>query len=353
MRQKLIALACATLCFLPHSATAQNGIAAGADPLERLGAEIPRFILKFNGRQSFDALMRETCDKVAVRELGQAVGKAGYRRQAAKLHLSFSDRCGGHPPSLRAAANDLLTISDYEQAIYVTTKLIELEPFRNNGYYLRAVAYYKSYQFEEAIDGFITAIELFADKSKISSISYLRLSKSYEQLDQFCDAVGPIEAWVAIDPDHHDTSRTRAMINSLRERGKCVAQAKKRERFRIRRRGHTITLRAKINGTRGKFIIDTGATFVSLKRSFAKKAKVKINESTSIRLNTANGIALAKRGRARLIELRSLSAKDIPIIVQPDKKGTYGRGVDGLLGMSFLSRFNVQIKRRYISLSSR
>ncbi|MFY0612016.1 MAG: TIGR02281 family clan AA aspartic protease [Hyphomicrobiaceae bacterium] len=297
--------------------------------------------------------MRETCDKIAVRELGRAVSKAGFRRQAAKLHLSFSDRCGGHPPSLRAAANDLLTISDYGQAVYVTTKLIELEPFRDNGYYLRGLAYYRGYQFEPAIDDFITAIELFADKSKISSAGYLKLSKSYEQLDQFCDAIGPIEAWVAIAPNRHDTSRTRAMVNSLRERGQCSAKATERERFRIRRRGHTIRLRAKINGVSGRFIIDTGATFVALKRSFAEKAKVTINESTSIRLSTANGIVMAKRGRADQIQLRSLSAENIPIVVQSDKSGTYGKGIHGLLGMSFLSRFNIRIDRRYISLRSR
>ncbi len=179
------------------------------------------------------------------------------------------------------------------------------------------------------------------------------MSKSYEQLDQFCDAIGPIEAWVAIAPDRHDTSRTRAMVNSLRERGKCSAKATKRERFRIRRRGHTIRLRAKINGVSGRFIIDTGATFVALKRSFAEKAKVTINESTSIRLSTANGIVMAKRGRAHQIQLRSLSAENIPIVVQSDKSGTYGRGIHGLLGMSFLSRFNIRIDRRYISLRSR
>ena len=351
MQRRSITLTLLASCWLPHQAIAQNS--TSPDPLERLGAEIPRFVLKHQGRRSFDTLMREPCDKIAVRELGQAVGKAGFRRQAAKLHLSFSDRCGGHAPSLRAAANDLLTISDYEQAIYVTTKLIDMEPFHDNGYFLRALAYYRSYKFEEAIDDFITAIELFPNKSKISSAGYLKLSKSYEQLDQFCDAVAPIEAWVAIDPERHDTSRTRAMINALRAKGECRAQAKKKERFRIRRRGHTIRIRAKINGTRGRFIIDTGATFVSLKRSFAEKAKIKVDENTSIQLNTANGIVKAKRGRASVIQLRSLSAQNIPVVVQSDKAGTYGKGVHGLLGMSFLSRFNIHISRRYISLSSR
>ena len=52
------------------------------------------------------------------------------------------------------------------------------------------------------------------------------------------------------------------------------------------------------------------------------------------------------------IQLRSLSVKDVPIVVQSDDKGTYGNGVDGLLGMSFLSHFKVSIDTQSIRISS-
>jgi len=52
-----------------------------------------------------------------------------------------------------------------------------------------------------------------------------------------------------------------------------------------------------INGVRGVFVLDTGATFVSLKAAFAQKAKVQIDQDSSIRLHTANGIAEGKRAR--------------------------------------------------------
>lgn len=321
--------------------------------LEVLGVNVPRFALNFRGQQSFDTLMREPCDRKAIRQLGNAVAKAGYRRQAAQLHIRFSERCGGHPQSLRAAINHLLTISDYPQSIEIADELISMVPFDDNGYYLRGLAHYRSYKSEKAIDDFISAIELFEDKTRIVSSGYVYLSKSYERLGQFCDAIGPIDAWIAIDPDRHDTSRARAMINSLRAKGTCKAEAKKRERFRVRRRGQTISMTVRINGVRGRFILDTGATFVSMKRSFARKAKVQINESSSIQLNTANGVVKAKRGRAELINLRSLSAEQVPIVVQTDKRGSYGRRIDGLLGMSFLSRFNLAISRKYVTLSSR
>jgi aspartyl protease family protein len=99
--------------------------------------------------------------------------------------------------------------------------------------------------------------------------------------------------------------------------------------------------------------LDTGATYVALKNGFAHKAGVEIDQDSSVRLNTANGLAEGKRGRAKTIQLRSLQANDVPVVVQADNRGMYGDSVDGLLGMSFLSRFNVTIDSHSVKLSPR
>jgi hypothetical protein len=62
---------------------------------------------------------------------------------------------------------------------------------------------------------------------------------------------------------------------------------------------------------------------------------------------TCSGIA----SRAERIQLRSLVAKDVPIVVH--STGAYGDGIDGLLGMSFLSRFNIKIDTRSVNISTR
>jgi hypothetical protein len=51
--------------------------------------------------------------------------------------------------------------------------------------------------------------------------------------------------------------------------------------------------------------------------------------------------------------LRSLAAKDVPIVVQSDAKAGYGDGIDGLLGMSFLSHFKVSMDTQAVRISSR
>jgi clan AA aspartic protease (TIGR02281 family) len=278
--------------------------------------------------------------------------KAGYRREAATAHIRFSNTCGGHVPSLRAATNILLRLSDYPAAIRIATNLITLEPFAYNSYYLRAVAHDRSGSPEKAIDDYVTAIELYSNREKMSSTAHQALARSYEKLGQFCDAVTAIESWVALNPAQNDTSQMRAIVADYMKRGNCTAPVGKEEVFPISRQPHA-RLQVSVNGVRGNFILDTGATWVSLKSAFAQKAKVQIDQESKVRLHTANGMGEGKRGRATLIQVRSLQAKDVPIVVQDDGKGSYGDGIDGLLGMSFLSRFKVTVDAREAKIAPR
>jgi hypothetical protein len=43
----------------------------------------------------------------------------------------------------------------------------------------------------------------------------------------------------------------------------------------------------------------------------------------------------------------------MPIVVQDDAKAAYGDGIDGLLGMSFLSRFKLTVDARAVRISGR
>jgi len=299
-------------------------------------------------RRPLEQLNRERCDRRAIFDLGTALENAGYRREAAKVLVAFSTMCGGDAPSLRQAANVLLELSDYSGAEAVASDLINLEPLYDNGYYLRALARDRGGLLEKAIDDYITTLELVGNKDRIISEPYFNMARVYEKLGRFCDAVLAIEAWVSLNPKH-DTSQTRTIIANYMRKGECAtATSGKMEVFGVPRPNDIVKIPVAINGTRGTFILDTGATFVSLKNSFAQKAGVEIDQESSVRLHTANGIAGGKRGRAKSIQLRSLLAKDVPVVVQADG---YGDGIDGLLGMSFLSRFNINIDAKNVRIS--
>ena len=111
-------------------------------------------------------------------------------------------------------------------------------------------------------------------------------------------------------------------------------------------------MKAEINGVRGLFILDTGATYVAVKSAFANRAKISDAEASEITLNTANGQTKATLSRADKIALGKLEATNVPVAVQTDDK-VYGAGIDGLLGMSFLSRFEVQMAGDMIEVRTR
>src|SRR5437588_1859331 len=291
MRQAKVRLA--ALCALIASSTAFSAraqVAVDIDDLlatmQRLAISVPMSVAGRDPvRRHLGELGREKCDQRAIAELGDALDKAGYRREAATAHIQFSGDCGGHTASLRSAVSILLKLSDYPAAITIASNLISREPFNDNGYFLRAVAYDRSGSPKQAIDDYITAIELFGNKERISSVGYLGLARSYEKLGQFCDAVASIESWVALNPARNDTTQARAVIADYMKKGNCEVVVGKEETFAISQPHKTIRLIASVNGVRGNFILDTGATFVLLKRAFAQKAKVEVDGESIVRLN--------------------------------------------------------------------
>jgi aspartyl protease family protein len=253
-------------------AGAQPAIEAVLATLNRLSIELPtNLIVNEPVRSPLEALSREPCDQKAIEELGAALEKVGRRREAATAHISFSATCPGHhAASLRTAVNILLTLSDYTTAATVASHLIALEPFGDNGYYLRALARDRGGLLKPAIDDYVTAIELFGNKNQISSVAYLAMARAYEKLGQFCDALLPIETWVALNPASNDTSQTRAIISDYTAKGRCQAGASGEEVFRLARQNSVVKLQVSINGMPGNLVLDTGATFVSLTATFAQ-----------------------------------------------------------------------------------
>jgi aspartyl protease family protein len=181
----------------------------------------------------------------------------------------------------------------------------------------------------------------------------MRMAGAYAALKQFCEATAPINQWVAIDPATRDTSQTQKIVADYERQGNCVSSTEPRaERFPLPARKGIVTVRAEINGVRGSFAIDTGATYVAVKSAFARRAKISEAGASDITLSTANGQASAKLSRADKVTLGRLEAIDVPVAVQDDDK-SYGASIDGLLGMSFLSRFEVQMAGGVVEIRTR
>jgi clan AA aspartic protease (TIGR02281 family) len=302
-----------------------------------------------------DELKREPCDQTSVNDLALALDRLGYRREAAGALYNFVRQCGAPTSALHRSIEIFLKLSDYPMAVEVADEFIRRAPSSDDAHYLRGVALEGAQDFRRALVDYADAIELFAsDKKSISSRVFLHMASAYAALGQFCEAATPIYTWVSFDPVKRDTSATQKIIADYEQRGHCATSKEARkERYPLVGQRNVVTVKAEINGVRGAFIIDTGASYVSLKAEFASRAKIPQADANEITLSTANGPAKGILSTADKVLLGRLEAANIPVVVQKNDQKLYGAGIDGLLGMSFLSRFEMQLAGGFIELRTR
>jgi aspartyl protease family protein len=110
--------------------------------------------------------------------------------------------------------------------------------------------------------------------------------------------------------------------------------------------GHFYTT-GHINGQEVKFMVDTGATLVSVSESFARKAM--IQGGVPITFNTANG---TQPGRV----VEGVGVAIGPVSVTNVKVGVglrLGADDEALLGQSFLSKFDISMNKNQMVLQAR
>ncbi|MEH2628347.1 clan AA aspartic protease (TIGR02281 family) [Bradyrhizobium sp. AZCC 1719] len=297
----------------------------------------------------------EPCDQKSIGDLALALDKSGYRREAANGLYKFVMNCGAPATALHRSIDIYLRLTDYPKAVEVADEFIRRAPSNRDAHYLRGAALEGAGDYQRALVDFANAIELFgSDKKGISSRVFMRMASAYAALNRFCEAAAPINMWVALDPAARDNSQTQKIIADYEAKGNC-ASAKEfhKESYPLRGQKNVVTVKAEINGVRGLFILDTGASYVSMRTGFAERAKIPLAGAGEITLMTANGTTKGKLSKADRVRLGKLEATNVPVAVQNVDGKSYGTGVDGLLGMSFLSRFEVQMAGGSIEIRTR
>jgi aspartyl protease family protein len=91
-------------------------------------------------------------------------------------------------------------------------------------------------------------------------------------------------------------------------------------------------VRARVNGTELRFMVDSGATTTGLSSAAAASAGIEVDQSGfPVVLETANGTTEARRARIERLALGPIETRDLAVLVSPNLGDT------NLLGMNFLS----------------
>ncbi|MGJ4887270.1 TIGR02281 family clan AA aspartic protease [Bradyrhizobium sp. HKCCYLRH3099] len=303
---------------------------------------------KLNGLLAM--LQKEPCDKQTVFQASVALEERRETRAAADLLNGFSDSCPESTAERGRAGELYYLLGDYEKAIRLSSDVIGRRPEVQKPYVIRARSEQALKRYAASIDDYTTLISLMPDAKLIVSDVFTSMSDSYEKLDRPCEAIGPIQTYIALDSEKRSTQPLLRRIAALAVKGNC-SQAYATGTARIPRRSNGVsTAKVQINGVTGTFIIDTGASFVMLTRGFADKAKPQMFKTDPVEIQTANGTTSANLATVDSVKLAGVSASSVPTIIASK---SIGDGVDGLLGMSFLSRFTVVISEREIQLKAK
>jgi aspartyl protease family protein len=104
--------------------------------------------------------------------------------------------------------------------------------------------------------------------------------------------------------------------------------------FVVQANGGHFAVDARVDGRRIPFMIDTGASQVTIRESDASRLGFHPKERDyTIRINTANGVGRAAQVDLRMVEVGDILVRDVPALVVPDNVLNVN-----LLGMTFLSR---------------
>ncbi|MGS1094078.1 retropepsin-like aspartic protease family protein [Aquamicrobium terrae] len=194
---------------------------------------------------------------------------------------------------------------------------------------------------DQAISDYLTTISLINDPSKTSYGIFKRLSLAYEAKREFCEAASALQTWVAANGEH-DNSQLNFLVGNLKKKGDCTTDyATGRDTFRHQPNASgVIYADVYVNGVKGRFVVDTGAALVSVSRSFAERAGLKYSKDSEILLGTANGIAKGNRVTMDSVRVGKVKAEKVQGIAM-QQSDALGEDIDGLLGRSFLARFDI------------
>jgi len=109
--------------------------------------------------------------------------------------------------------------------------------------------------------------------------------------------------------------------------------------------GH-FRLRGFVNNQPADFLVDTGATYISVSEDFARRAK--LHGGSTVKLKTANGARAGRLVKGVTVVVGSFSVAAATVAV-----GTAGQGSEVLLGQSFLRNFDVTMNDRQMVIRTR
>jgi len=166
---------------------------------------------------------------------------------------------------------------------------------------------------------------------------YTLLGRLYYRHENYADAITNLA--YALQLDHTQTALLSPLITAARER---LANPGLIE-LPISSHGRTLDVDVRLNDApqQFRFILDTGASYTAISKRTAQRLGIVISQDLPvIQVSTANGMVRVPLITLNAVNLQGALVEQVPAIVLSELNG-----FDGLLGLSFLNHFNIDINQ--------
>lgn len=295
------------------------------------------------------------CDPRSKIALLKQVSAIGFVRLAAQLANDHYEKCAKYPEFLILGFSYNEQLGEYSKALEIINRLIEWDPANANFRFDRGKLYEDTKRFEKALMDYTSTLDLLGRPENVAAEQFYYIATMYAELGRYCEAATPLETYISYDfVRRKDDPQIDRLINEYRSKGNCKQSTSgDSASVRVRKSGAVLLVEATLNSVPGLFILDTGASLVSVTQSFANRAKISADTEDKVTLQTANGLADGLLATAGSIQVGNAYSTYVPVVVVDDAKLGTDDGVSGLLGMSFLSRFTVKVGNDTVELRSR
>lgn len=284
-------------------------------------------------------LVRVPGDRIKIIELGEKLVEAGAYEEAIKVCNEFKVKNGNYLRLNWITYGAHKYLSNFDSAIVEVTELIENDPYDSDYRWWRGQVYEMKEDYPKAIEDYRQTIAL---KPGIGNIPF-NLSDLLEKIGKPCEAALPIEQFLYYNPAYRNKSDIRMRLHNLYNIQECNFNTLTGSgKIPFTQNSGAIIVTATINkDITGKFIFDTGATHVVISDSLASKLKINKDHTHPMLVQTAGGIRLSEITTLNQVSLQGATAQMVEVAILKQKD--LGNAIDGLLGLSFISRFNISI----------
>jgi clan AA aspartic protease (TIGR02281 family) len=250
----------------------------------------------------------------------------------------------------------LFLASDFSAALRVADDLVRSDPADAQVRYWRGNVHEELKDFALALTDYINTVQLMGDPDTVSVNHFYDISRMYAALGRYCDAITPLETYISFKPAENRTTQLTRLIAEYADKANCAAHyaigTARVARVPFPGMIGVATLVVVINGVAGNFLLDTGATYVAVTPAFASKARLNVETGTQLPMKTVGGTAFAELAYATNVAVGKAEAQGVAVAVVRGAPDPFGERLDGLLGMSFLARFKVNVSQSTIEFTA-